>query len=149
MTNRFGRAEDFSLLEQADTAEFRRACRAIVTEKRGVLPAVADMLQVLHDRKIPLICVEMPMTADHRRRFYENSDWRHLRDHIAAQIRREGGDYLVASDWIDDHGFADSLHLNEQGAAEFSARLATVPVPDFQTTPRGQGQSSTSTVPEG
>ena len=46
-----------------------------------------------------------------------------------SKSEREGGIYLVASDWIEDDGFADHLHLNAQGAAEFSRRLATSEVP--------------------
>ena len=129
LTNRFGRAEDFSLLEPADPNEFGRICRAAVDDRKGLVPAVADMLQVLRERGISSIIVEMPMTSSHRRRYYAHPEWVRLRQHVEEQVRRWGGAYLVASDWIGDDGFADHLHLNARGAAEFSRRIATTEGP--------------------
>lgn len=130
LTNRFGRAEDFRLLESSDATEFRRICRAAVDDRKGLVPPVADMLRVLRERGISLIIVEMPMTNSHRRRFYDHPEWARLRQHVEEQVRRGGGVYLVASDWIGDDGFADHLHLNAQGATEFSRSLAMTEVPE-------------------
>jgi hypothetical protein len=129
LTNRFGRAEDFRQLEFSDTAGFRRICRAAVDDRKGLVPPVADMLQVLHEGGIHFIIIEMPMTSNHRRRFYDHPEWIRLRQHVEEQVRHEGGTYLVASDWIGDDGFADQVHLNAQGAAEFSRRIATTEFP--------------------
>lgn len=130
VTNRFGRAEDFRLLEPSDTTEFRQKCRVIVIDRERFVPPMVDMLSLLRDRGISSIVVEMPMTSKHRHLFYDNPEWTRLRTYVEEEVRREGGAYLVASNWIGDDGFADHLHLNAQGTAEFSRRLATTEVPE-------------------
>ena len=127
-SNRFGRAEDFRLLEFADAAEFRRACQSAVDDRKPLIPPVLDMLRIAREHKIKLTVVEMPMTSDHRRRFYDQPEWARLRRSLEDQVRREGGSYLVASDWVGDDGFADHLHLNAKGAAQFSRRIAMTEV---------------------
>jgi hypothetical protein len=129
LTNRFGRAEDFRALEFSDESEFRQTCRAAVDLRKELLPPVADMLRACHERGISVIIVEMPMTSSHRRRFYDHPEWARFRQHVEEQVRRDGGVYLVASDWIGDDGFADHLHLNAKGASEFSRRIAMTDVP--------------------
>jgi hypothetical protein len=131
-TNRFGTADDFRLLEPSDATEFRRICRDAVEGRKRLIPPVADMLSDLRERGIRLIIVEMPMTSSHRRKFYDYPEWTLLRRHIESQVRVGGGGYLVASDWIGDEGFDDHLHLNAQGAVQFSRRLATTEVPEPQ-----------------
>ncbi len=122
--NRFGRAEDFSLLEYSDDDEFRRICRSAVEGHKGLVPPVVDMIRSARDRGISFMVIEMPMTEGHRRRFYDQPEWIRLREYTGELVGREGGTYLVASDWIGDDGFTDHLHLNERGAAEFSRRIA-------------------------
>ena len=70
------------------------------------------------------------MASEHRHLFYDNPEWTRLRNYVEEEVRREGGAYLVASNWIGDDGFADHLHLNAQGATEFSRRLASTVFPE-------------------
>jgi hypothetical protein len=126
---RFGRAEDFAQLEARYEADFAGRCRAAVGRKAELIPPVKDMLEQARENGAKMQVVEMPITSGHRRRFYETPEWAAYREHLAGLIRRAGGEYVVASDWVGDDGFDDVLHLNDRGAAEFSRRLAAVSEP--------------------
>ena len=123
-SSRFGRAEDFRLLESTEPAEFLRRCSAILKGREGLLAPVLDMIRRVRSGGGTCIVVEMPMTRAHRLRYYDHPEWVAQRQHAEGLVRREGGAYLVASDWIADDGFADQLHLNNAGAAEFSRKIA-------------------------
>ncbi len=124
-TNRFGRADDFRLLEADDSTAFLNTCKQAVENHQAFNPPILDMINLLRDQHIALIFVEMPMTSSHRRRFYDHPQWRSLRAYFAEEIRRSGGTYVDASDWIADDQFADHLHLNPEGAAAFSRRIGS------------------------
>lgn len=123
-TNRFGRVEDFGLLEAANGEEFRRLCAAILADRRAFDAPVVDLIERSRATGARVVLIEMPMAKSHRERFYDQPEWRRLRSHIREQAARLGAECIDASAWIGDEGFADYLHLNRQGAAEFSARLA-------------------------
>src|SRR5262249_8353448 len=86
VTNRFGRAEDFRLLEPSDAREFHRRCQAAVDGCTGLVPPVSDMLRLLRERGITMIVVEMPMTSSHRHRYYNHPEWVSLRRHAEEQV---------------------------------------------------------------
>jgi hypothetical protein len=121
---RFGRAEDFAQLEARYEADFAGRCRAAVERRAELIAPVRDMLESARGAGAQMLVVEMPITSGHRRRFYETPEWAAYRALLADRVRHEGGEYVVASDWVGDDGFDDVLHLNERGAAEFSRRLA-------------------------
>lgn len=124
-TNRFGRADDFGLLEATDASHFLNNIQRAVDTHAEFVPAITDMIQVLREQEIPLILVEMPMHSGHRKRFYDHAQWKHARQYFADKVRRAGCVYIDASDWIRDDQFADKLHLNPEGAAEFSRRIGS------------------------
>jgi len=120
-TNRFGRAQDFALLE-ADPAEFVRRCAAAAD--RPFSRPVAEILQRAQTNGNPVYVLEMPMTSTHRARFFTSEAWQTYRVHVRALVQQSGARFLDASDWISDDLFADPLHVSEAGARAFSARLA-------------------------
>jgi hypothetical protein len=122
-TNRFGRVEDFALLEQTEDA-FRRACREPVERSSGLVAPVVDMLERGRETGTTVVMVLMPMPSSYRNRFYATSEWQRYVPYVAGEIRRHGGVYLDASDWVDDTGFADAVHISPAAARTFSARLA-------------------------
>ena len=125
-TNRFGRAEDFALLEPVDADAFAAACDADVAADLPLPACVEDMIRLADRSGAEFVAVEMPMTARHRQAFYDTASWRRYRAWLAARIGRAGGHCIDASDWVADDLFADHLHLAPQGAAEFTRRLGRV-----------------------
>jgi hypothetical protein len=121
---RYGRAEDFAALEAEDVAAFAAACRAAAAGRVGFNPPVAELVQLARDRHAGLVVVEMPMTASHRRRFYETPEWAQYRAHVTALVRAAGGGYVDAADWVPDDEFVDPLHLSPAGASRFTRRLS-------------------------
>jgi hypothetical protein len=122
-TNRFGRVEDFALLEQT-AEEFRRACREAVERNSGLIAPAIDMLQQGAAAGAKVIMVLMPMPESYRDRFYTMTEWQRYVAYVSGEIERYGGLYLDASDWIDDAGFADAVHVTPAAARTFSARVA-------------------------
>jgi len=123
-TNRFGRAEDFALLEPTDPTEFAQRCRRVVDDRVPLNGAVAAILQLAAEQGVRAVVIEMPMTQEHRRRFYSTPEWAAYRQYVTALIHDAGGVYLDASDWVGTEGFADHLHLNADGAKVFTRRIA-------------------------
>jgi hypothetical protein len=115
--------EDFALLEQTDDA-FRRACREPVERRSGLVAPVVDMLERGRQTGATVVMVLMPMPGRYRDRFYATSEWQRYVAYVAGEIRRQGGVYLDASDWVEDNGFADAVHISPDAARAFSTRLA-------------------------
>jgi hypothetical protein len=128
-SNRFGRAEDFNLLE-ANEDDFKRSCEAAVEESIPLAPPVAAIIRLAQERGSTIYIVEMPMPTSHRDHYYSGPGWTRYRAYVKKLVEDAGGFFVDASDWIDDAEFADPLHLSEVGAADLSKKLATrVPPP--------------------
>jgi hypothetical protein len=125
LSNSMGRAADFSLLEAADTNDFRRQCEAGLN--LPLIPPVSELLRQAHDLGVTVAVVEMPMREQHRRIFYRTACWSQYTTHIRNLLAPFGAIYVDASGWIQDESlFDDPLHLSEGGAAQFSQRLGGV-----------------------
>jgi hypothetical protein len=122
-TNRFGRAEDFVLLE-ADPDEFASRCSQAVADRVPLNGPLRAIFHQANGRNSPVLVVEMPMTEQHRQRFYSGPAWEAYRSHLIECVREAGGVYVPAADWVGQDGFADHLHMNAVGARAFSSRLA-------------------------
>jgi hypothetical protein len=122
-TNRFGRAEDFALLESAP-AEFLRRCRQATEERSPLTPAVASLMRLARERGSAVVIVEMPMPRAHRDQYYRSEEWKSYEARLIELVDAAGGLFVNAADWVDDDGFADHLHLNAKGARVFSTRMA-------------------------
>ena len=121
-SNRFGIARDFSLLEAANTAEFVKECNQGATA--GLIAPVEELIRQGEDGGAKILFIEMPMPPAHLRAFYETPAWTHYTAHLRALLEPSGVEFLDASHWFGDTSlFADSLHLTEAGAVEFSERL--------------------------
>ena len=121
-TNRFGRAEDFSLLED-DPKEFAGRCQRVTALCTPLSPPVSAIIQKAKGNGASITVVEMPVTEQHRSRFYSSPDWENYRTHLIQLVHDTGATYLSASDWIGEDGFSDHLHLSRSGAKTFSLRL--------------------------
>src|ERR1700727_3106325 len=76
------------------------------------------------ENRVPIYLIEMPVTEQHRRRFYTSRERIAYRTYLIEIVEGSGGVYLAASDWFGGGGFADDLHMNVVGARVFSIRLA-------------------------
>jgi hypothetical protein len=121
-SNQFGRASDFSLLESASPEKFRSECE--VFAHAPLSSPVDELLREAHDAGITIAVVEMPMTAEHRRRFYETSCWPEYVGHVRTLMNPYNVVFVDSSDWVEnDSLFQDALHLSGRGAAQFTERL--------------------------
>jgi hypothetical protein len=124
-TTRYGRVKDFAALEAADLPSFSQRCDAILSQQAGFSPAVRKIIELAKQHAITLVFIEMPMPSRHRNIFYSSPAWNEMRAYLQALAEENRAIYLTASDWIkDDQAFEDATHLNEQGAKQFSAKLA-------------------------
>ena len=124
-SNSMGRAADFSLLEAADTNDFRLQCEAGLN--LPLIPPVSEILRQAHDLGVTVTVVEMPMREQHRRVFYGSACWSQYTTHVRNLLSPFGAIYVDASGWIQDESlFDDPLHLSERGATQFSQRLGGV-----------------------
>lgn len=124
-TTRYGRVKDFAALEAADLPSFNQRCNAILSQHAGFSPAIRKIVELAQEQGITVIFLEMPMPSRHRNIFYSSSAWNQMRAYLQTLAQQNHAIYLSASDWMkDDQAFEDATHLNEQGAKQFSARLA-------------------------
>jgi hypothetical protein len=124
-TNRFGRVDDFGPPGEPEIASFVDRCTAITDTRAGFSAPISQIVQIAHAQQIRVLFVEMPMPRQHRAAFYAKPIWPRLRAHVRELASAAGVAYLNASDWVEDESqFADSMHLNPDGARVFSARLA-------------------------
>jgi hypothetical protein len=125
--NRFGRVGDFSVMEARDVPSFVQRCDAIVRARKGFSAPIQAMIDLAHQHGAKFYLVEMPMSPRHRQTFYALPVWAETRAYLQSLAEQQHATYIAASDWIPDGtNFQDAMHLNEQGARAFSARLATV-----------------------
>jgi hypothetical protein len=122
--NRFGRAKDFTAFEPADRDTFEARLRSLVGNQQPLNDSVREIVRLSFARHLKFYLIEMPMPAIHRQRFYTTESWPAYQRHVQNLIESGHGHFIDASDWVADENFIDALHLNENGAALFSARLA-------------------------
>ncbi len=118
-----GRVEDFALLEP-DLDEFLAGCRSTVENRRALNGPVRAFFQRAKDQGVPCYVISMPLRQRHRRVYYGTPEWKAYEAYLVDQIHSAGGVFVPASDWIEDDGFEDVMHLNPSGAEAFSAKLA-------------------------
>lgn len=125
-TNRYGRVADFTALEPKNVAAFAQRCDAVIRQKQSFSPPVQAIIDRARAYGAKVFFVEMPVSPKHRQKFYSLPEWAALRAHLQGLAAQQGVIYLTASDWVDEAGnFEDTIHLSEQGARAFSAKLAT------------------------
>jgi hypothetical protein len=123
--NRFGRVGDFNALEAKDVPSFVRRCETIVQGQKGFSAPIQAMIDLAHQHGAKFFFVEMPMSPRHRETFYSLPVWSQMRAHLQSLANEQHASYITASDWVPaGNDFEDTVHLNEQGARFFSARLA-------------------------
>jgi hypothetical protein len=91
---------------------------------RGFISAADEIIRQALEAGMKVVFVEMPMSPDHVRRFYDTSAWERYRAHVEALLAADGVIYIDASHWEGEESlFGDHLHLNDAEAFQFSERL--------------------------
>lgn len=127
---RFGRAADFAggVFQPRDSAAFSEGCRNAVRDRVPLSVPVKTIMSEARAAGSKVIVVEMPLPLARRDFFGSDGAWKPYREYVRGLIEGEGGECLDALDWYSDDAryFADDLHLNPMGAADFSRRLAAI-----------------------
>jgi len=124
-TNRFGRAEDFDLLESVSPQAFTQRCNQVLQTGQMLSPRIQEMFQEAGARGVKIIVVEMPLHSWHVKTFYELPVWSEFRRATRQAVERAGASYIDASHWIPEESqFDDHVHLGPSGAVRFSRLLA-------------------------
>jgi hypothetical protein len=124
-TNQFGRAADFTLLEAAGQDEFVKHCQRGSNEQLNA--PVSEIIREAQERQLRVVFVLMPLPPKHVQTFYETRAWQGYQGHLRELLAKQNVAVVDASRWFPDASkFGDALHLNEQGAKEFSRRLAAL-----------------------
>lgn len=122
-TNRFGRTQDFNLLEADSATAF--ADQAGNASNAPFTPAVEEILRQASQSGAKVVFVEMPMPSRHRQLFYDTDAWKKYQLHASSLVAAQGATYIDASQWVlDDSLFSDRIHLNPGGATIFTRKLA-------------------------
>jgi hypothetical protein len=121
-TNQFGRVADFTLLEASSQDEFVKHCEQASQEQLN--PPVLEMIRETQERQLRVVFVLMPLPPRHVQTFYDTRGWEEYQRHLHELLAKQNVALVDASRWFPDAAqFGDALHLNEEGAREFSQRL--------------------------
>ena len=125
-TNEFGRVADFQTVAETDLAQFQREGEMAIARSAPFVPAIEKLIKMAREKKIRVIFVEMPVTAEHRGRYYATSSWQRYQAYLKNKMSASGVTYVAADDWVPETAdFSDGLHLNSRGADLFSRKMAT------------------------
>jgi hypothetical protein len=124
VTNRFGRVQDFSLLEAPDVAQFTSDCASATNGQLN--SAVSELIREASDAGIKVVIVEMPMHPYHVETFYRLAAWQQYTSRLRDILAEQNVAFIDASNWIaSGQEFADHLHLSPTGASQFSEKLGS------------------------
>jgi hypothetical protein len=124
-TNQFGRVADFTLLEAKSQDEFVKHCER--ASQRPLNAAVLEIVREAQERHLRVVFVVMPLPPRHVQTFYDAPAWKEYQGHLRELLAKQNIAVVDASRWFADaNKFGDALHLNEEGAKEFSQRLGAL-----------------------
>jgi hypothetical protein len=124
-SNQFGRVADFTLLEASSQDDFVQHCRRASQEQLNA--PVLEMIREAQARQLRAEFVLMPLPPRHVQTFYDTAAWEEYQRHLRELLAKQNVAVVDASRWFPDaNKFGDALHLNEEGAKEFSQRLGAL-----------------------
>jgi len=124
-TNQFGRVADFTLLEANSQEEFVKHCERASREPLNA--AAQEITREAQERHLRVVFVLMPLPPRHVQTFYDTAAWEEYQGHLHELLAKQNVTVVDASTWFPDASkFGDALHLNEEGAKEFSQRLGAL-----------------------
>jgi hypothetical protein len=89
----------------------------------GPVRAIHDLLTLCRDANIPVALVLTPESTEVHS--WYRPECRQAMSHLLAQLRTAYGVEIIdATHWLDDGDFMDGHHLDNSGAAKFTARMS-------------------------
>ncbi|MFM7188562.1 MAG: hypothetical protein ACKO14_12170 [Armatimonadota bacterium] len=122
-TNNFGRASDFSALEDGSGERFAERVRKAMTKPSLLCPEVERLFSVAVKDKREVVFVVMPMPAKHRNTYYRTSEWQAYLDRLASELDTKGARLVNMDEMALDSDFTDAVHLSPAGATAFTEFL--------------------------
>lgn len=123
VTNSFGRAGDFSALEDGSAERFSARVRKAMTKQSLLCPEVDRLLNTATKNGREMVFVVMPMPSQHRNSYYRTSDWQAYLDRLATELDARGARLVNMDEMALDSDFADAVHLSPTGATAFTEFL--------------------------
>lgn len=122
-TNTFGRAGDFSALEDGSADRFAARVRKAMTKQSLLCPEVMRLLNAATKDGGEVVFVVMPMPSQHRNSYYRTSDWQAYLDRLATELDARGARLVNMDEMALDSDFSDAVHLSTAGATAFTEFL--------------------------
>jgi len=122
-TNTFGRASDFSALEDGSSERFAARVRKAMAKTSLLCPEVMRLLNAAAKDGREVVFVVMPMPAKHRNAYYRTTDWQGYLDRLATELDALGARLVNMDEMALDSDFTDAVHLSPAGATAFTEFL--------------------------
>ena len=123
VTNTFGRADDFSALEDGSAERFAARVRKAMAKTSLLCPEVMRLLNAAAKDGREVVFVVMPMPAKHRNAYYRTPDWQAYLDRLATELAGGGARLVNMDEMAVDSDFTDAVHLSPAGATAFTEFL--------------------------
>lgn len=122
-TNTFGRASDFSALEDGSSERFAARVRKAMSNTSLLCPEVNRMLKTANRAGEEIVFVVMPMPSKHRESYYRTPEWQAYLDRLATELDALGARLVNMDEMALDSDFSDAVHLSPTGATAFTEFL--------------------------
>ena len=122
-TNTFGRADDFSALEDGSAERFAARVRKAMAKTSLLCPEVMRLLNTATKDGREVVFVVMPMQAKHRNAYYRTPEWQAYLDRLATELDALGARLVNMDEMALDSDFSDAVHLSPSGATAFTEFL--------------------------
>jgi len=122
-SNTFGRASDFSALEDGSSERFAARVRNAMAKTSLLCPEVMRLLNAAAKDGREVVFVVMPMPAKHRNAYYRTPDWQAYLDRLATELDARGARLVNMDEMAVDSDFSDAVHLSPTGATAFTEFL--------------------------
>jgi hypothetical protein len=122
--NSMGRAADFAALEADSPESFDRRAEVFRRDSSHFNASYEHIFAKAEQAQMQIVLVVMPMSPDHRSRFYARPAWKEYLGRLQELARQRGFSVIDAEDWMPDADeFADALHMTMPAASRFSSRV--------------------------
>lgn len=122
-TNTFGRASDFSALEDGSSERFAARVRKAMSNNSLLCPEVMRLLNAAAKDGREAVFVVMPMPSKHRESYYRTPEWQAYLDRLATELDALGARLVNMDEMALDSDFSDAVHLSPTGATAFTEFL--------------------------
>ncbi len=122
-TNKFGRVADMVALEANSSADFDQQAQQFLNDPH-FNTSYEQIFAMAQQKHMKVALVMMPMSLEHRERFYSRASWHEYLTKMRALANQRGFTVIDASEWLPDRDdFIDHVHMSDAGVTIFSDEL--------------------------